>query len=193
MLGRDALRRSGVTLVETLVALGIAILLFGIALAYNRSSNDQLVVYSSQAQLVGFINRAKAFALERRSSVQNICALGVHYRPAGGGVEGAFIIFEDLAAEDLDCPDGANGQFDGFAEQKEVLAADPRLAVTAFPGDIIFRPPYLQTDYVSNYNELGLVKIEIPGGAAACVAVGPGGAIYALSCPEDFDPGQPPV
>lgn len=179
-------KRAAFTLTETMVVLSIGFVLFGISIAYNRSSNDQLVLFTEQARLVGFLNRAKSFALEKRAGLVDICAVGVHYQPPAGDNPGSFIMFQDLAEGDEDCPDGANGVFDDPAERKEEVLIDQRALIASFPGDIIFEPPYLQTSYSPNYNQLGLAKIEIEGGLSSCAAVGPGGAVYNLECPEDF-------
>lgn len=185
--------RKGFTLVETMVALAIGVVLFGITLGYNRSSNVQLSLYTEQSRIVGFLNRAKSFALEKRAGAANICAFGVHYDEAFAGNEKRLILFRDLAAAEDICPAGGNRQFDGFDEQQAELLIDSNISISAFPGDVVFEPPYLQTDYQANYNELGLIKIEIPDGPSSCIAVGPGGTIYGLECPEDFVPLEPPV
>lgn len=181
--------RSGFTLIETIVVLAIGVFLFGLTIAYNRSSNDQLLVFTEQARIVGFLNRAKSFALEKRTGLAaDICAFGIHFQPPVAGLDGqgSFILFQDLPNDGLSCPDGANGEFDGLAEQREVLPVDAKVEIEAFPGNVVFEPPYLQTSYAANYNELGLVKISVAGGFSSCAAVGPGGAVYSLECPDDF-------
>ncbi len=181
--------KSGFTLTETMIALSIGVVLFTLTLAYNRSSNDQLALYTEQARLVGLLNRAKAFALEKRAGAvgQNICGFGVHWQPAAGGGNN-FILFNDLAVGGVACPDGANGQFDAN-EIREQIDVNPKVAVRAFPGDVIFQPPYLQTNYAANYNELGLAEVSVQDNAlTACIAVGPGGTVYSRVCPVDFNP-----
>ncbi|MDP1706495.1 MAG: prepilin-type N-terminal cleavage/methylation domain-containing protein [bacterium] len=182
----------GFTLVETMVAMAIGVVLFGITISYNRSSNVQLSLYTEQSRIVGFLNRAKSFALEKRAGAANVCAFGIHYEEAIAAGQSRLILFRDLADVGDICPAGGNRQFDGPNEQQAELLIDSNISVLAFPGDIVFEPPYLQTDYQANYNELGLIKIEIPDGPSSCVAVGPGGTIYSLECPEDFVPPAPP-
>jgi prepilin-type N-terminal cleavage/methylation domain-containing protein len=75
--------KSGFTLIETLVVLAITILLSTMLIGYTRGSNTKLPLYIDRATVVGVIQRAKNFALEKYKSDLNssskICAYGVHF------------------------------------------------------------------------------------------------------------------
>lgn len=152
----------GFTLVEIAIVISITAILSAILLGYNRSSERQIFLYTDQAKVASFLNRAKAFALERRlTGPEEVCAFGVHFTAPR-----QMTLFKDL------CP--ANFQYDND-EALETLLLDNRIEFVSFPTSTVFEPPYLTT---RNY---GNIIIRIVGTTAsesqATILVGPGGEI----------------
>ena len=69
---------TGFTLVETLVVIGILMLLTTSLIAYTRSSGKQIVLYTEQAKLIGALNKAKSLALQRNMA-ESVCAYGIRF------------------------------------------------------------------------------------------------------------------
>ena len=142
--------RAGFTLVEILVVVSITVLLSGIALTYNRSSERQVLVYKDQAVIVGVLQKAKSFAIQRYrdlSLVDHIaCAFGLHFT---GLNSREFILFQDLGEGSCD-PLNANYAYDATADPAEGIETfklDERLRFTGVPEeglDILFLPPELK-------------------------------------------------
>ena len=58
-------RRSGFTLVEMMVSLGIMAVLSGVMLGYSRVSERQVALISDRDKVVSIINHARNLALSR--------------------------------------------------------------------------------------------------------------------------------
>lgn len=170
-------RQAGFTLTEMIVVTGITIILSTILISYNRSGNEQIALNVEQAKIIGFLNRAKAFALEKRITAgQRICAFGLHFEG-----QRQIFLFRDLP-DDLagSCETGFNKTYDGVIEFLEDFSLAQEMVLKNYPGDIVFEPPYLIT-----YN-FGLIKIGlVAGDKAICVEVSQGGAIYGRACPPE--------
>lgn len=168
MAGRR--NEKGFTIVEMVVVIAIMGLISGIMVAYNRTSDEKIALFSDEAKVVGVLQRAKSFALEKRG---NACAFGVHFEKPG-----TMIIFQDLPIEGIACGEGNfNEQYD-TGEAVEEISLDQRIDFASLPGegsshDVVFIPPYLETSGV------GTVEIEISDGSAgSCIEIGTGGQIY---------------
>ncbi len=173
----------GFTLVETMVAIAISLILSTMLLSYNRSSEKQIVLFREQAVLVGFLNRAKSLAVEKFNQNTQACAFGVYF-PGGGSKE--FILFQDLEPKEKEpifgCNKaGANDLNYNEGEKLESFTMDERLkfADTLPPGlTILFIPPEL--DVSSNAELPVTIKIEtLQGESSALIKVGKFGQITA--------------
>lgn len=136
----------GFTLAETLIVIGITLVLSAIAVAYNHSSEGQVILYKDQAVVVNFLNQAKYFTAQkyRDPSIPDYfaCAFGLHFEP---GLR-EFVFFQDLA--EGDCGSGSsNYRYDeGMdpSETIEVLSLDSKLEFEGIPEnglDVFFIPP----------------------------------------------------
>ncbi|MDO8557522.1 MAG: type II secretion system protein [Candidatus Jorgensenbacteria bacterium] len=142
----------GFTLVETIVVIGIMMLLSGLFVGYNRTADEQVALFKDQALLVGAINRAKALAQQKLSvdannKALNACAFGVRINS-----ERDFFIFADKkSSANLPCINdngqpASNYQYD-LSEELESFSLDKRLSFTSGIGqDIIFVPPDLRLE-----------------------------------------------
>jgi len=131
----------GFTLIETIVVVAITMILSGILLAYNRSTERQIVLYRDQAVIVGAINRAKSLTIQKyrepRSDGKVACAFGVHFAPPR-----SFILFQDL--DQGGCQENHIYAYDQ-GEEIQTLSLDNRLQFDMQNGfDILFIPPELQ-------------------------------------------------
>lgn len=172
MAGRR--NEKGFTIVEMVVVIAIMGLISGIMVAYNRTSDEKIALFSDEAKVVGVLQRAKAFALEKRG---NACAFGVHFEEPA-----TMIIFQDLPpVEDPRCvEENFNEQYD-TGEAVEEISLDQRIGFTSLPGggsshDVVFIPPYLETSGAGTV-EIGILG-EATGSAGSCIEIGTGGQIY---------------
>ncbi|MDI6821186.1 MAG: type II secretion system protein [Patescibacteria group bacterium] len=110
---------SGFTIIETMVVVSITLLLSTMLIAYNRSSERQLIIFRDQAVIFGTLNRAKAQAIEKFNFPVGIgrvsCGFGVHFDASAN----SFFIFADTVLEGSasnPCKSGyvyqGNGEFD---------------------------------------------------------------------------------
>jgi len=171
-------RNSGYTLVEMVITVGITIFLATILFVYNSAGQIQVALFRDQSLVIGFLNRAKALALEKFIGSGG-CAFGVHF--AAGSRQ--FILFQDRSIGPA-CKEAGvykgNQVYDG-GEALETLEVDSRFKFTlpqGFPTlDILFIPPYLEvlpkTDSVITIG-------TFDNSRRAQVSVGPGGQISKL-------------
>ncbi len=133
-------------MIETLVVISVTLILSALALAYNRSSEGQLILYRDQAVVVSFLNQARHLTAQkyRDPSIPNYsaCAFGLHFEPGTRN----FVFFQDLT--EGDCGDGSqNYRYDDGmnpSEALEALSLDPKLSFEGIPEgglDIFFIPP----------------------------------------------------
>jgi prepilin-type N-terminal cleavage/methylation domain-containing protein len=136
----------GFTLIETLVTISITLVLSGLAIAYNRSSERQIVIYKDQATVIGILNRARSLTAQKYRDPSNpshiTCAFGLHIEPDSRN----FVLFQDLGEGGCG-PGAANYRYDSGASPSEALetfSLDPRLRFDGVPIsglDIFFIPP----------------------------------------------------
>lgn len=145
----------GFTLIETLVTISITLVLSGLAIAYNRSSERQIAIYRDQSTVVGLLNRARSLAAQkyRDPSIPTYitCAFGIHFEPDSRD----FVLFQDLG--EGGCSSGsANYRYDAGSnpsETLETLSLDPRLQFDGIPIsglDIFFIPPDITASSSTN-------------------------------------------
>lgn len=140
-------KRRGYSLVEILVVVGITIFLAGALLAYNRSSERQIVLYRDQALVVGLLNRVKSLAAQKFNPAGSLtnapCAFGLHFDE---GLKD-FFIFQDIGTDGCDDLARVVG-FDGVdsGELVEKFSLDQRLRFKDIPIgglDVAFVAPDL--------------------------------------------------
>lgn len=170
-------KREGFSLLEVIIVIAIMAILSGALLGYNRKSSRQLELYSSQAKVAGFLNRAKAFALEKNlvRGGGDACVFGVRFEEPN-----RMAIFKKT-----ECPAGGLAYSSGADSDIETIFLDGAAAFTSLPCAlnncyVIFEPPYLVTHRADS---IGLIKLGIPGqNIFLCVRVTEGGAIFADNC-----------
>ncbi len=175
---------SGFTLVETMVAIAISLILSTMLLSYNRSSEKQIVLFRDQAVLVGFLNRAKTLAIEKFNKDPLACAFGLYFPSNdprkvilfGDRELGSVPIFGcKTATGELN----TNKQYD-VGEEIESYTLDQRLLFTDVPPEltILFVPPELSVQ--ANAQLPVVIKIQtIDSANSASVTVGEAGQIIA--------------
>lgn len=100
-------KKRGFTLVEMLVVTGIVAILSAMLAGYSRQSSRQLVLATTQANLLSIFSRAKFLSIETFFDEQ--AAQGASYRICGYGVrvdrnEGEVFIFQDRSPSEVGCP-----------------------------------------------------------------------------------------
>lgn len=139
-------------MIEIMIVISITLLMSGTLIAYNRSSEQQLVLFRDQAILVGALNRAKSLSIERFYDNSRVCAFGLYFSK----VNQNFVIFQDLHPTSSDAvfacrnDDGTfnSNLFYDFGEEVERFSIDSRLGLELKSGGsdltsltIIFVPP----------------------------------------------------
>jgi prepilin-type N-terminal cleavage/methylation domain-containing protein len=161
-------KEKGFTLIEMIVVIAIIAVISVIFVGSNRDSGKGIALITERAKVVGVLQRAKSFALERKESA---CAFGVHFQKPG-----TMIIFGDLSENNGRCEEGDfNKKYDS-GESVESISLDGRISFLELPSggdsyDFVFIPPYLKT--------VGAGTIRLSNGSEeTCVEVGSGGQIY---------------
>lgn len=139
-------RNAGYSLVELLIVVGITIFLSGVILAYNRSSERQIVLYRDQALIIGLLNRAKSLAAQKfnptGSPTDTPCAFGLHFDEASKN----FYLFQDIGSGGCDTPRAVGFDGEESAELIETFSLDGRLEFSDIPAggfDVMFVAPDL--------------------------------------------------
>ena len=83
--------KSGFTLIETLITIGIFMMLTSILLIYNRSSNRQIILLREKAKIIDAILRAKSNSINTLIIDEPVCGYGVHWE------KDFYLIFQDRA------------------------------------------------------------------------------------------------
>lgn len=169
---------AGFTLIEVVIVIGITAFLSALLLTYNRSSDSQIVLSVERAKVVGFLNRAKAFALERNLAKggEDVCAFGVNFNKGNG----TMTLFGAGPGASGTCNDfsptlGGNSGVETLTLDKRVefrsfTCTPPATCTTSY--DAAFEPPYLVT------HNPGSIVLGITGRTdTATVEVGQGGTI----------------
>lgn len=149
---RKIKQSDGFTLIEAIVSIAVVLILSGSLLAYNHSTDEQVVLFKDQAVLVGALNRAKALS-QQRLNAQDMCAFGIHIssirdflifgdRKIDGtkpcvddnGISNSNMTY-DFGEENIILPDGAS--------EKNIFTLNPDMEFNAglVNQDIVFIPP----------------------------------------------------
>lgn len=83
--------RTGFTLIETLVVLGVLTLMTSMLVLYNRTGERQIILLREKARLISTIFRAKSLALNTLIEDEPACGYGVHIK------EKQYFIYRDKA------------------------------------------------------------------------------------------------
>lgn len=76
---------------ETILTVGILLLLSSMLIISNQGNKQQLTVISEQAKIINTIYRAKFLAMQGYESGQPICGYGAHFKS-----DGTYILYKDL-------------------------------------------------------------------------------------------------
>jgi prepilin-type N-terminal cleavage/methylation domain-containing protein len=171
--------KSGFTLVEMLIVVGIMALLSAMTLVSNRSSADQLRLFKDEATVVGVLNRAKALAAEKFNDNPDSCAFGVHFESNSRN----FTLFQDLNTTASDFCKEFGGQFNSnflydAGESIQAFSLEPGLVFDIGSAvDVLFVPPELT---VTSTASLPFdIVIRDGSGAAKTIVVNETGQINA--------------
>ncbi len=168
---------SGFTLLEMVIVISIMAIITAVTIGYNRGSDDRLVLFSNQAKVVGVLQRAKSFALQKKEGDDGglVCAFGVHFEKPR-----TMIIFRDEASTPNNgfCKDGFSSMSYDEGEKIEEIELDVDIEFSSLSCgkdscDVLFSTPYLD---VSGAGTIGLGVVD--GEEVAEVEVGSGAQVY---------------
>lgn len=164
-------KNKGFSLVEVMVVVGITVLLSGIILSYNRSSEERIIVSREHSLIVGLLNRAKVLTLQRYKNPDGgefeVCGFGL-FIEAGGRVT----LYEDLGRGG--CGEGFDNDYRFTPDSSEVMEVanlDARVSLLGIPEvglDLVFVPPDLR---VRSSASSFPVTIEVVGKASGFKSV----------------------
>ncbi len=176
--------RLGISLIEVVVTLGIMTVLFGVTLAYNRSSVAKTTLYTEQSKVIGVLNRAKGFALQKyREGGSRFCGFGVVFYVGGSDYSGSgdyeLVGVNKPPNDQTPCiaPSSVPPPSDVTPLENYILH-DPIAFKSVTPhGGVFFVAPYLETFSAGN------VDLEVKGNPSlppAVIEIGNGGTITAI-------------
>lgn len=128
---------TGFTLVETLVVVGITIIMTTTLIAYTRSSGRQITLYTEQAKLIGILNRAKSLALQREGA-EVFCAYGVRFT---GPNSYEIVRVPNIKTENAPYAPCDETQAGSYGET--YVIREP-VVIANTPGQITFEGPYIK-------------------------------------------------
>jgi prepilin-type N-terminal cleavage/methylation domain-containing protein len=167
----------GFSLVEIAIVLMISAVLSAMFIGYNQVSQRQIALSTEQARVVGFLTRAKAFALEKNFSVGggDACGFGVHFPSSD-----KLVIFKTTPINpNKGCI--ASNFSRTYGQTVEEMILDKRVKIDGNPSDIFFEPPYLVTFLNGNRID-STVTISVSlvnNNKKALILIGAGGDISA--------------
>ncbi len=174
-------KRKGFSLIELAVVFSLTIVLAATLVAYNRSTEGLVALSLEQAKVVGVLNQAKAYALQKNYEMggSDVCGFGVHFEKPQ-----TYFLFKDF------CP--LNKQLDNESEIIETFYLDKRVVFSELPCggqsecSVVFEPPYLKT---YNYGNIGLKLKQDPTNKEVFVSLNQGGSISKVR--QDFSGSGP--
>lgn len=84
---------AGFTFIEILITMGILLMLTSILLLYNRSGEQQIVLFKEKASVVGLILKAKSLSLNTLITDEPICGYGVHFE------NNSYLLFKERSTD----------------------------------------------------------------------------------------------
>jgi hypothetical protein len=169
----------GFTTIEMLVIIGVLSLLSATLLTYSRTGERQIVLVQEQARIIGWLYRAKSFAVATFGKNEVPCGYGVHFEAPN-----TVIIFKEISpSSNPDCLDIDFVYSPSLGEKVEEFKINPnvKLVDSDVDGlkDILFIPP--DPIVVLDNNLLkteALIKIEtVDGKGERLIKVNNGGQI----------------
>jgi prepilin-type N-terminal cleavage/methylation domain-containing protein len=135
-------KRSGFTLTELLVVMGISVILLTLIIGFTRSSEQSVALFNEQVRLVSNLTRAKSLTLETFASGGSAsCGYGIVFTPPD-----SYALFKDEPEfPETECLSGVtytgNSAYDA-GEELESFQLDPRIKFLSAPlNSVLFIPP----------------------------------------------------
>ena len=171
--------RDGFTIVEMLIVISVMMIISAMLLGSARSNQTQIVLYTSQATVVGVLNKAKSLALAKwdpnKNPALSACGFGVHFDVRNN----LFILYQDSPTVSVACDNMGHdyGYVSGEDKEIQIITLDSRIEFAGSPADIVFIAPYLKT----NLNTKETITLKVKDGIQTARAeVTPGGGITSL-------------
>lgn len=136
--------RRGVTLLEMMIVLSLAIVLVGIAATYNKGIAQQIIIEREHATAFSTFIKARSAGLTvpKGDVGELVCGYGVHVDAASR----TFTYFKDLGnfATKSCAPADANKRYDTGEELERKILSDA-VTVASTISDIVYVPPFGKT------------------------------------------------
>lgn len=174
--------RSGFTLIEMLVVIGILGVLLTTLLLYTKASERQVTLYRNEEQVLDALTRAKQLSLAAfgqpgfgsgKTGVP--CGYGVHF-----DAPNTFFMFKDMSGSTGLC-DSADHRYSGPGELFGApFTLDPAISFSILSAsDILFLPPNPQVVMTPDAgpNASALIEIKTVDGSTARIKVTTAGQI----------------
>lgn len=167
--------RRGFTVIEMLVVVGITIILSGMMLGFNRSSEKTIALVTERERVMSILGMARSLALQRKNpGVGFACGYGVKF--SGNSIE-LFGVIRGATSKVADC---AALEATNEDTAVEIFTLEKKAIATGVTR-IYFSSPYLNTKFFTPYPGVfpAIITISIPGVASPVskIEVTSGGAI----------------
>lgn len=131
--------RSGVTLLEMMIVLGLVAILASITTAYNKGIERQIVIVREQATVLGMLVKARSagLAIPKGEPGEVVCGFGVSIDT----VNRTLVYFKDLGTAPADCTT-ADRQYTGAGEKIEQRILSSDVTMASEMSNIVFVPPF---------------------------------------------------
>ncbi|MEE8131747.1 MAG: prepilin-type N-terminal cleavage/methylation domain-containing protein [Candidatus Paceibacterota bacterium] len=153
--------KTGFTIIELLVVIGIITLLSTMAILYSHTGERQIILFQEQIKILNALSRAKSLTINTFIQSDVPCGFGVHFDESNN----SFRIFRELAIQP-DCLD-ADFQYSGASEDflvPEVFNLNPVITFDSLVvDDIIFYPPAPSVAILPGFQEEAIIGLKIIG------------------------------
>jgi|GEM_PF-1354111 len=169
--------RKGFTVIEMLVVVGITIILSGMMLGFNRSSEKTIALVTERERVMSILGTARSLALQRKNPGIGLAACGYGVKFSGNSIVTLFGINRDIASKVTNCSD-LEANFDNDTDVETFVLE--KKAKTIGVTRIYFSSPYLDTTFFNPDPGTfpAIITISIPGiSAVSQIEVTSGGAI----------------
>lgn len=164
--------KDGFTFIEILITMGILLMLTSILLLYNRSGEQQIILFKEKASVVGLILKAKSLSLNTLITNEPICGYGVRLEI------NSYLLFKERSTDCINSDRVYTVADPQELVEKHNLPLGLKFSQTGFQN-ILFMPPdpFVFFDGVFASGERSMAISNADGSASVNLKINSGGQI----------------